>query len=199
MTQSDFICELNSRLSGLPEEDINKSIDYYCELINDYIEDGKSEEEAVAALGSIDDIVNQIYTDTPLMKLVKSKVKPNRAFRTWEIILLILGSPIWLSIVLAFAACVLAICISFWAVIVSLFATSFALAVSVVAIVIASFVLLFSKSFAQFAIFLGCAFVICGVCILLFIASKYLVKCAILMVKGFFRLLKKSFVKKEEK
>ena len=57
MTKQEFIDEIKSRLNGLPEEEIQKSLDYYSEMIDDRIDDGMEEEEAVGEIGSVDDAV----------------------------------------------------------------------------------------------------------------------------------------------
>ena len=98
MNKYEFLGRLRERLVGLPPKDIEKSLDYYAEIIADRVEDGMSEEEAVAALGTLDEIVAQILEDTPLPKLVKEKVRPKRALRTWEILLIVLGFPLWLPL-----------------------------------------------------------------------------------------------------
>ena len=36
MNKIEFLTVLRERLQGLPEEDINKSIDFYCEMIDDW-------------------------------------------------------------------------------------------------------------------------------------------------------------------
>ena len=56
MTKAEFIEQLSTTLKGLSDEDIKKSLDYYEEMIDDRMEDGKSEEEAVGGLGTIDEI-----------------------------------------------------------------------------------------------------------------------------------------------
>ena len=60
MSKTEFIEQLRSALNGLSEEDLKKSVDYYEEMIDDRIEDGIPEEEAVSGLGSIDEIKNKI-------------------------------------------------------------------------------------------------------------------------------------------
>ena len=104
MNKYEFLGRLRERLAGLPPKDIEKSLDYYAEIIADRVEDGMSEEEAVAALGTLDEIVAQILEDTPLPKLVKEKVRPKRALRTWEILLIVLGFPLWLPLLITFAS-----------------------------------------------------------------------------------------------
>ena len=59
MDKHDFLMQLQNRLSGLPQEDIEERLNFYNEMIDDRIEDGLSEEEAIAAVGSLDEIVLQ--------------------------------------------------------------------------------------------------------------------------------------------
>ena len=101
MDKIDFLSALENALAGLPADDIDRSIDYYSEMIDDMTENGLSEEEAISSVGSLDEIVNQIITEIPITKLVKERIKKKRALGTFEIILLILGSPIWLSLLIA--------------------------------------------------------------------------------------------------
>ena len=77
------------KLSFLPWEEAEERIDFYSEMISDQMEEGLSEEEAVAKIGSVEDIVSQILSDIPLSKLVKEKIKPKRKMGAWEIIFLI--------------------------------------------------------------------------------------------------------------
>ena len=60
MTKTEFVLELTSKLSLLPWEEVEDRISFYVEMIDDRMEDGLSEEEAVAAVGSVDEIAAQI-------------------------------------------------------------------------------------------------------------------------------------------
>ena len=51
MNKQEFIVALCDRLVGLPEQEVEDRIGFYCEMIDDRIEDGLSEEDAVAAIG----------------------------------------------------------------------------------------------------------------------------------------------------
>lgn len=95
MNKNEFLNQLRNRLQALPKNDIDDRVSFYEEAIDDRIAEGKSEEEAVADVGSIDSIVEEIAKDTPLVKLVKERVKPKRSLRAWEIVLIILGFPLW--------------------------------------------------------------------------------------------------------
>ena len=104
MNKQEFLTALRQGLSGLPIEDTEERLNFYSEMIDDQVEEGKSEEEAVASIGSVDEILSQILSEVPLTQIVKKKIKPKRRLRTWEIVLLAVGSPLWLSLgVSAFA------------------------------------------------------------------------------------------------
>lgn len=122
MDKIDFLSALQSSLSGLPQDDIERSIDFYNEMIDDMTEDGMNEEEAVAAIGNLEDIVTQIITEIPLTKLVKEKIKTRKKLGAFEITLIILGFPIWLSLFIAAFAVIISLYISAWTVIISLWA-----------------------------------------------------------------------------
>jgi uncharacterized membrane protein len=130
MTKIEFILKLKDRLSGLPQDEVDDRLLFYSETIDDLIEEGISEEYAVRDMGSIDDVASQILADTPLLKIVKDKVKSKRRMRAWEIVLLAVGSPLWIALLaVAFAllitvyAVIWSLVVSAWAVFVTFAAT----------------------------------------------------------------------------
>ncbi len=131
MTKNEFLAEVERCLVGLGRADIDRSLEYYREMIDDRMEDGESESEAVAAMGSPEETARQIMMDMPLPKIVKAKALGNRRLRAWEIALIALGSPVWLPLLLAafvvFCAVYVIIWatdVTFWAVCVTLAAVS---------------------------------------------------------------------------
>ena len=76
MRKQEFLYQLGKRLSGLSEKEADERISFYSELIDDKIEDGLSEEEAVSKIGTVSEVVEQIVSETPLVRLVKEKIKP---------------------------------------------------------------------------------------------------------------------------
>lgn len=114
MKKQEFLSSLRSKLQGLPPSDIDERISFYSEMIDDRMDEGKSEEEAVAEIGSVDDVVMDIAKDTPLVKLVKEKMKPKRRVRPWEIVLLVLGFPLWFPLLITFFVLVLVFWIVIW-------------------------------------------------------------------------------------
>lgn len=122
MSKQEFLAQLRKGLSGLPQDDIEERLTFYSEMIEDRIEEGLSEEEAISAAGSIDEIVAQVVADIPLAKIARERIKAKRRLKAWEIVLLALGSPIWLSLGIAAVAVILSLYVSLWSVIISLWA-----------------------------------------------------------------------------
>ncbi len=196
MTKHEFLSELRQRLSGLPEEDIQKSVDYYSEIIEDRMEDGISEEQAVEAMGSAAKIANQILMDTPLPKLVKAKAKTNRAPKAGEIALLILGAPLWLSLLFAGVVTVFAIYVSIWAVIASLYISVLALGVGAVGSVAGFVALIVRQHFAQAVLCLGTGLMMAGVGILFFFGCGLITKGIIVGSKKVLTAVKSCFIRR---
>lgn len=104
MEKKQFLKELERRLSVLPDEEVEGYKSFYSEAIDDRVEDGKSEAEAIDDLGGIDEVINQILSEKSITSLVKQKYKPRRRVRPIEIILLILGFPVWFPLMVTFLA-----------------------------------------------------------------------------------------------
>ena len=128
MEKREYLDTLRKNLNGMPERDIEHAVSYYAEMIDDRIEDGMSEREAVADIASPEAAAAETLRAIPLHKLVIERVKPKRALRVWEIVLLVLGSPIWVSLLISVAAVVFSIYAVLWSVIVVLFAVELSLA-----------------------------------------------------------------------
>ena len=197
MNREQFFQALRARLAGLPEADVQSSLEYYGEMIDDRVEDGVPEEVAVEAVGSVDEIAEQILMDMPLTKLVKARVKPKRALKAWEIVLLVLGSPVWAPILIAIGAVVLAVYITLWAIIVSLYAVVLSVAVSAIACLVAIF-LLAPVTLPGVLACVGGALVCAGLAVLLFIGCTALAKCILKLGRLIWLAIKGIFVKRGE-
>ena len=114
MNKQQFLDELRSKLVGLPDEEIENRISFYEEMINDRIDEGKSEEEAINEIGTVDEVVREIAKDTPLVSLVKHKMKPKRRLRGWEVLLVIFTFPFWLPLVIVALALTFAAIVVMW-------------------------------------------------------------------------------------
>ncbi|MBQ6802768.1 MAG: DUF1700 domain-containing protein, partial [Oscillospiraceae bacterium] len=147
MNKIQFIAELKNRLSSLPPCDINKFIDYYSEMIDDRIEDGLSEEEAVNDLGNIENIVSQIFSEYPEKTEVYSTAEKTvssgkKLSSGWIVLIAVLTSPIWIPLISSAASVVFSVIISVAAIMIVLYALDFAFAVCGITSVVASIPLL---------------------------------------------------------
>ncbi len=121
MTKLEFILSLQEKLSALPQNEFEERLNFYSEMIEDRIEEGLSEEQAVSAIGSVEEIAAQIVADNSCT-LETEKIKSKKTLKVWEIILLILGCPIWLSLLIAVFVIILSFYVVLWSVIISLWA-----------------------------------------------------------------------------
>ena len=63
MTRAQFLNELYRRLPGLTQEQAEQHLTYYAEMLADRMEEGMSEEEAVASMEPVDVIAQRILQD----------------------------------------------------------------------------------------------------------------------------------------
>ena len=198
MNKAEFLNVLQSKLCGLPKEEVRERIDFYVEMIDDRIEEGLTEEEAVMAVGSVDKIVEQIIADFPLTKLAKERIRPKRRMRVWEIVLLALGSPIWLSLAIVAFAVILSLYVVLWAVAISLWAVFVSVAACALAGLVAGVVFAFcSNAFTGIAM-IGASIFCQGLSIFMFFGCKEASRGIVLLTKKIALGIKKLFVKKEE-
>ena len=195
MTKKEFINELRERLSGLPKDDLESRLSFYEESINDRMDDGKSEEEAVKELGTIDEIINQVASETSLLTLVKEKAKPKRKLSGAEIALIAIGFPLWFPLVLTFLILCLVFCLVFWI-------------IGLIPLItcVSSLVVGLAEFFSYFAVIgeanslgvLGMAMAGIGLAIMLIPAVIYSVKGTIKLVKLIMTGIKKLFIRRRK-
>ena len=198
MSKQEFLARLRKGLSGLPRENIEERLAFYSEMIDDQMEDGLSEEEAASAVGSVDEIVTQAVAETPLAKIAKERIKSKRRPSAGEIVLLVLGSPIWLPLLIAAFAVLLSLYISLWAVIVSLWAVFASLAAGSIYGVLTCVIFAVSGNAAKGIAMLAAGFVCAGLSIFAFYGCKAVTKGFLLLTKKTAIGIKNCFVKREE-
>jgi len=104
MNKIEFLNAIRERLKGYPRDEVDNSIEYYGEMIDDRIEDGMSEDAAVASLGDINDIVKSIKKNMPLRSVIRDKVTQAKekvgssGISVTTIIALILLFPFWFPV-----------------------------------------------------------------------------------------------------
>ena len=197
MDKYDFLLALEARLEGLPEADRQASLDFYSEMLDDLVEGGMTEAEAVASLGSPEAIAEEILMDTPLPKLIKAKMKPKRRMRAWEIVLIAVGSPVWFPILIALFAVALSLYITLWAVVLSLYAANVAMAACAPTGIAAAVVLFASGKPAAALLFLGAGLALAGLSILWFLLCNLTAKGMWKLGRLTLRGIKACFIRKK--
>ena len=197
MYKEAFLEELKNGLIGLPEEDIAERLAFYSEMIDDRMEEGLTEEEAVEQTGPISEIVSQTIADTPLHKLVKANIKTKRPLSSGEIALLVLGSPLWISLIIVAIVLVIALYIVLWALIIALWAIEAAFMISALAC-ISSAVYLFTQGEPMYALMaIGAGLFLAGLSIFLFFGCLAASKGAVRLAKKIALGIKSLFIRKE--
>jgi uncharacterized membrane protein len=196
MTKREFLDDLKSRLTQLPPEELGKRLAYYAELIDDMTEDGMDEQAAVEKLGDISKIAEEILREQPLQTLVKSRVKPRGGWTALNIILLVLGFPVWFPLMMTFISVVLSIYVVIWSIVVVLFAVVFAIGASGLALIIGGIWSMFTNPAGSILI-LGAGIGLAGLAIFAFLGAVYtakgLAKLTVLIARG----IKSLFIKRK--
>lgn len=113
MTREEFLNRLGELLACLPAEQIEETKAFYAEAIADRMEDGMTEKEAVAALGTPGEVAEATLDDLPAVPRAIARTRRRSNVLLW--VLVILGSPVWLSLLVAFAAVALSVYVCIWA------------------------------------------------------------------------------------
>ena len=196
MTKAEFLSALDAKLSQLPPSERQRHLEYFSEMLDDMMEDGAQESEAVASLGPVSQVAERILQETPLPLLVQSRMRPAGGWTALTVILLILGIPVWLPLLLALSAVVLAVYLVLWTLVVVAFVVVLAIAVSGGALLVAavSGVLLTG---AQILMAAGGAVLLAGLCILAFFAAVAVARGLLRLTVAFGRSIRSVFIRKE--
>ena len=198
MTKQEFLDTLGKYLSGFPEEERAERLSFYSEMIDDRIEAGISEIDAVAALGTPKAVSEQILKETPLFKLAKEKAKPKRPFTLWEILLLALGSPVWLSLAVAAVSVLISLYAVLWSALISLWACFVAFGGASIGGTVGGTVLLLTANAPAGLALIGSAIFAAGLSVFFFFGCKAATVGTVILSNGCILWIKRLFLKKEE-
>ncbi|MBE6678517.1 MAG: DUF1700 domain-containing protein [Ruminococcaceae bacterium] len=221
MDKREFIEKLCQKLTGLPFLETEERVNFYREMIDDRIEEGLTEEEAVAEVGMPEDIAAQIIAEykaakeepvgdeentktieehrTPAEQSTEKAEYTKRKLAPWEIVLLVLGAPVWLSLLLAAFAVAISLYAAAWSIIISLWASAVAAAGTAVGAVISGIRFACIGNFAEGLCMLGGALICVGLSILLFLLSHYASRNAVLLTKKCALTVKEKIAKRRLK
>ena len=112
MTRDEFLGRLGELLACLPAEQVEETKAFYAEAIADRMEDGMSEEEAVAAMGTPGEVAEATLDDLPAVPRAIARTRRRSTALLW--VLTIVGSPVWAPLLAAFAAVAVTVYICIW-------------------------------------------------------------------------------------
>lgn len=195
MSKQEFLAAVHCKINHLSPEDMTRFLDYYSEMIEDRMEEGLSEDQAVAAMGTPSEVATQILSEmAPLnSENVKEKAKKRRALHVWEIVLLVVGSPVWAPLLLSLIIVLFSFYVVLWALLISLYAMDLGLFVTTIGCLAGSAVSLFTGRFAEMLFFLGGGLCSFGISVMLFMvlnkAAGFLVWLVQKTVHGMVKLI----------
>ena len=167
MNKAEFFAKLRRGLAGLSRREAEERLAFYREAIDDRMEEGLTEEEAVRAVGSPVEIAAAIRSET----VAASEGKGRRRPRAWVLTLLILGAPIWFSLLLAALAVLFSLCVTLWALVISFWAVTASLAAGAVAGVLSPVTLAFGAAVPEVLGFMFLGLASAGLAILSFFGT----------------------------
>ena len=197
MTKADFLQLLERALSQLSDEERRANLEYYSELLDDMMEEGMSETEATAKLGSPNQIARHILQEMPLSKLVSTRMKPKSGWTPLAIVLAVVCSPVWVPLLLMCAAVVFALFVSIWALGAAAIAVVAGLAVAVVAAPVIA-IRAAAVTLPLGLLLLGCGLVLLGLCVLGGLMAVELCRLLWQLTVWLAHKIKSLFIRKEE-
>ena len=198
MNKQSYLEQIRRLLQRLPEEDRERSLAFYAESIDDRMEDGLSEEAAVASMESPEKAAEAILMDMPIPKLVKARVKERRMGAA-EILLLALGFPLWFPLLLTVRIMGLTVYLLVWALVLALGAVVLALGLSAAALLVAGVYSIIKAVISLGVLSFGAALVLTGLTVLLGFVLVWAGKLAVKLGKWMVRGLKALLIRKEDK
>jgi uncharacterized membrane protein len=192
MNKQEFLAELKGRLHALDEVEIKKTLAYYAEIIDDRVEEGMTEEQAIEGMESIGAIAEQALQDAPLSQLIRAKKPRNLSAGT--IALLVLGSPVWLPLLIAALAIVLSVFVVIWSLVVSLWAVVVSFAAGGLASIVA---VPFVGGMASTLVYLGTGLALIGTALLLYQPSIQAVRLTCRAMAETARRIKSILIRRE--
>jgi uncharacterized membrane protein len=199
MRKQEFMDRLREKLSDLPIAETEERLGFYEEMIDDRMEEGLSEEEAVAAIGLPDEIAAQIIEEIPLKKIVKEKIKPKRKLSALEIVLLVVGFPLWFPLLIVVPFSVIAsLYATLWSVIVSLWAVFGSLIGSAAGVLIGGVCFIAVGYMPSGIVLIGASLFCAGLSVFLFYGCKAATKGTVWLTKRIALGIKNLFIRKEK-
>ena len=113
MTKNDFLSALGKSLPHRGRG-LRSVLNFYSEMIDDLVEEGLTEAEAIERIGTVEEVAEQIRTESPQKEGMRRSAI--------ELALLILGAPLWFSLLLVGFSVAIALYAVLWSLILTVWA-----------------------------------------------------------------------------
>lgn len=120
MNKKEFLKELKGALSTLPRRERKERISFYSEIIDDKIEEGTPEKEAIKEVGSVSEIAAKSITEAK--NSISEIPSSRRSFTTQEKVVMIVGAPLWIPLAIAALAIIFSLYLIAYALLLTLWA-----------------------------------------------------------------------------
>ena len=214
MNKQEFLDRLQAGISCLTESDARERLNFYSEMIDDRMEEGLSEQEAVAQIGDVNEIIASILAEIPqkapeqlpaeiqdsTQQKEAPKKKSKKGMETWQIVMLILGAPLWIPLLIAAFSVVIALIAVLWSVVATLWGALFVtLAACGIALTLNGLGCMIAGEWLVGAAVLGTGLACAGLAIFAFFGCVYTTKGAAWLTKMTFVGIAKLFTGRREK
>ena len=142
MKKEAFLRALEGRLEGMSADEKARALEFCAESIDDRVEDGMAEEDAVAALGDVETVARGLLADRPLGAVVRERVRHES--NAGRVVLLICASPRLLT----FFAVGLSVYAALWAAMIAVYAAVASLLIAGAACALGGVALMFMQGAA---------------------------------------------------
>lgn len=195
MTKREFFDALTSRMKSLPKEEQNRVIRYYNEVLEDYMEDGMSEEEAVAQIEDVDTIAKRILLEYAMESHNKTPVEADPVYKAEQykkqgnvlmVTLALILIPLWGSLLIAALSGVFALAVS-------LFCVPISIGAAAIGCIIMTPVLIFSGQVGKGFLVLGAGLICVALTLISIPLVIWLIKLSYKLVRWMLQKVKAVF------
>ncbi len=197
MTKREFLAKGRKALSHLPKEELEERLAFYGEMIDDRMEEGLSETDAVMQILKSEETVAHLFLDESFEEEKDEEKKGvGEGAKT---ALIVAGSPLWFALTVAAVVLWISLAATAFSVVVAVWSVFISFAVTAPVSVLGGIgIALFGRPLAGAAM-VGVGLICAGLAVFTYYGAKAVGKGGWWLVKKSVAAVKKCFEKKEKK
>ena len=197
MTKKEFLAKGRKALSHLPKEELEERLAFYGEMIDDRMEEGLSETDAVMQILKSEETVAHLFLDESFEE-EKDEEKKGMGEGA-KTALIVAGSPLWFALTVAAVVLWITLAATAFSVVVAVWSVFISFAVTAPVSVLGGLVIaLFGRPLAGVAM-VGVGLICTGLAVFTYYGANAVGKGGWWLVKKSVAAVKKCFEKKEKK